>query len=97
MDKPQFIPSRPLVDEMGPFTKAELEALRAQRDAPESTLDLTIGGDTEQMVHEIEQEKRRLREAYIESQLKALEGQAEVRFFFAELQDKTKKDFDRSR
>ena len=87
----------PMEEAIGPVTRAELDRLRSQYRTPTLQLDLTIGGETERLVHETEQNNRTLREEYIAHRLELLEGRAQEDFTCASLRGKAKQDFERSR
>jgi hypothetical protein len=97
MNDPKFIPSSEMVRAIGPVTKHELETLRADRDRPAPTLELTPGGTTQQIIHKFEQERRTIRESYIENRLGRMEGRAENDFSMAQMRGKATHDFERSR
>ena len=97
MNKLQFIAHDEMVRAIGPVTKNELEQLRADREKPAPTLELTIGGATERIIRKFEQERRTVRESYIENRLDRMEGRAANDFSLARVRGKATHDFDRER
>ncbi len=97
MNDPKFIASSEMVRAIGPVTKHELETLRADREKPVPTLELTPGGTTQQIIHKFEQERRTVRESYIENRLERIEGRAANDFARAQVRGKATHDFERSR
>ena len=97
MSDRRFIAPSQMVAEIGPVTKRELESLRAQQERPERTLDFTIGGTTEQIIHKFENERLAVRAAYVENRLDRVEGRATNDFALAKERGKAKHDFGRER
>lgn len=97
MNERKFIAHDEMVRTIGPVTKNELEQLRTDRERPTSALELTIGGATERIIHKFEQERRTVRESYIENRLDRMEGRAANDFSLARVRGKATHDFERER
>lgn len=97
MNDPKFIAPADMVRAIGPVTKRELDQLRSDREKPTPVLELTPGGATERIIHKFEQERRTVRESYIENRLDRMEGRAANDFSLAKQRGKAKHDFDRER
>lgn len=97
MSKPTFIAPEEMVRAIGPVTKRELDGLRSSRETATPTLELTPGGATERIIHKFEQERRTIRESYIENRLNRVEGRAANDFSLAKMRGKARNDFERER
>lgn len=97
MNDPKFIASADMVRAIGPVSKTELEQLRSNREKPTPTLELTPGGDTQEIIRKFEQERHTVRESYIQNRLERIEGRAANDFSLAQARGKAKHDFERER
>lgn len=97
MNEPKYIAHEDMLRAIGPVTKSELQQLRADREKPTPALELTIGGATERIIHKFEQERRTVREGYIENRLDRVEGLAANDFALARVRGKATHDFERER
>lgn len=94
MNEQKFIAHDDMVRAIGPVSKNELNQLRAARETAQPTLELTIGGATERIIHKFEQERRTVRESYIENRLERVDGRAVNDFALARLRGKATREFD---
>ena len=97
MKLPKYISHEQMVKAIGPVTRGELDHLRANRDKPTLVPEYTMGGVTEKIIHQFEQERRDVREAYIANRLDRIEGRAANDFGLAKEKGRAKADFDRER
>lgn len=75
----------------------ELEALRAQRQAPDRQLEHTIGGSVEQSVHREVSEQRETRITQMETRFKEIRSHATNEFGVSQQRDVASREFERSR
>lgn len=97
MSDHKFIAPEAMVRAIGPVTRGELDTLREQRETPSRQLEYTIGGATEEIVRRFEQERRTVRESYIESRLTRAEGRAANDFALGTTRGSASRDFGRER
>lgn len=97
MSNDKSLSNAEMVAQIGPVTRRELDHLRAQRARPAPALEYTMGGQTQAIVNEMEQERRAVRETYIESRLRRVDGRASNDFKLAAMRGQAKRDFDHSR